>query len=247
MARTVDPVAHAVRREAFLDAATKLIQAKGYEQLSIADVIAEVSASKGAFYHYFGSKADLLDGVVLRLVESGTAALEPVAADPTLSAVQKFDAVFEGLAGFKAERKELIFAFLDSWMSEDNAVVREHLRRAAQARMTPLYARIIEQGVTEGTFSTTTPQHTARVVAALLLATNEAVSEQLIAWRSGELPFEQLDSILAAFGEALERVLGVAPGALGFERRSAVLRQWLDEWSGATAHPDPAPHPRRHE
>ena len=49
MVRTVDPAAHAVRREAFLDAAQRLIQTKGYGLLSIQDVIDDVSASKGAF------------------------------------------------------------------------------------------------------------------------------------------------------------------------------------------------------
>ena len=49
--------------EAFLDAGQRLIATKGYAQLSIQDVIDELSSSKGAFYHYFDSKAALLDGV----------------------------------------------------------------------------------------------------------------------------------------------------------------------------------------
>ena len=39
MARTLDPVAHAVRRDAFLDAAQRVMATKGYAQLSIQDVI----------------------------------------------------------------------------------------------------------------------------------------------------------------------------------------------------------------
>ena len=42
MARTVDTEAHAVRREAFVDAAQRLMQAKGYEQMSVQDVLDEV-------------------------------------------------------------------------------------------------------------------------------------------------------------------------------------------------------------
>jgi tetracycline repressor-like protein len=56
MARTLDPVAHAVRREAFLDAGQRLIATKGYTQLSIQDVLDELASSKGAFYHYFDSR-----------------------------------------------------------------------------------------------------------------------------------------------------------------------------------------------
>ena len=35
MARTLDPEAHSLRRDAFVDAAERLIQSKGYEQLSV--------------------------------------------------------------------------------------------------------------------------------------------------------------------------------------------------------------------
>ena len=62
MARTVNATVYAVRRDAFIDAAQRLIQAKGYEQMSIQDVLDELDASTGAFYHYFDSKAALLDG-----------------------------------------------------------------------------------------------------------------------------------------------------------------------------------------
>ena len=62
MARTLDPAAHALRRDEFVDAAQRLIQSRGYEQMSIQDVLDELGASKGAFYHYFDSKEGLLDG-----------------------------------------------------------------------------------------------------------------------------------------------------------------------------------------
>jgi len=88
MARTVDPVAYAARREAFVDAALKVIQAKGYEQLSVQDVIAEVGASKGAFFHYFDSKSALLAAIVDRMVEVATRSVAPIAADPQLTALE---------------------------------------------------------------------------------------------------------------------------------------------------------------
>ena len=67
MARTLNATIYAVRRDAFVDVAQRLIQAKGYQQMSIQDVLDELDASRGAFYHYFDSKADLLEAVVERL------------------------------------------------------------------------------------------------------------------------------------------------------------------------------------
>jgi len=228
MARTLDPVAHAVRREAFLDAGQRLIQTKGYSQLSIQDVIDELEASKGAFYHYFDSKASLLEGVVSRMVDAATATLAPAVADPDRSALEKFDAVFSGLASFKADRRDLILELMRVWLSDDNAIVREKFRRGVIAAMTPLLATIIRQGVAEGSFTTASPDHAARVYVSLILGANEAAVDLFDAHRRGAVTFEEVERTLAAFGEAFERILGARPGSLGFEDRSAVIREWFD-------------------
>ena len=46
MARTVDQVAHALRRDEFLDVAQRLLETKGYEQVSIQDVRARSARPK---------------------------------------------------------------------------------------------------------------------------------------------------------------------------------------------------------
>ena len=228
MARTLDPVAHAVRREAFLDVAQRLIATKGYTQLSIQDVLDELGASKGAFYHYFDSKAALLDGVAARMVEEATAALVPAVADPDRSAPDKLNAVFSGLASFKADRRELILELMRVWLSDDNAVVREHVRRGAIAAMTPLLATIIRQGVAEGSFTAASPDHAGRVVASLALGANEAATDLFAAHQDGAVTFEEVERTLEAFAEAFERILGARPGSLAFANRTGVLREWFD-------------------
>jgi AcrR family transcriptional regulator len=233
MARTLDPVAHAVRREAFLDAGQRLIVTKGYAQLSIQDVLDELGASKGAFYHYFDSKAALLDGVVSRMVEAAIASLAPAVADPDRSAPEKVDAVFSGLASFKGERKDLILALVRVWLSDDNAIVREHFRRGVIAAMTPLVATIIRQGVAEGSFTAASPDHAARVFVSLVLGANEAATDLFIAYQDSAVTFEEVERTLEAFAEAFERILGVRPGSLEFANRSTVLREWFVEATSA--------------
>src|SRR5438309_977263 len=60
MARTVKEEEYAIRRNQILDVAQGLIYTKGYEQMTIQDVLDGVQMSKGAFYHYFDSKRALL-------------------------------------------------------------------------------------------------------------------------------------------------------------------------------------------
>ncbi len=214
MARTVNQETHSIRRDEFCEAALHLIQAKGYEQMSVQDILDELDASRGAFYHYFDSKIALLDAVVEHLVVAATAALAPIVADPSLPAPRKLERLFSGIAAWKAERKELMLALLRVWYSDDNAIVRDKLRRSTVARIGPLLAEIIRQGTAEGLFSAGSPQVASRVVLGLLQSSQDLACELFFARQADLIPFELVESAFSAYTEALERILGVAAGSL---------------------------------
>src|SRR5437588_11756155 len=138
MPRTVNVEAHQVRRDAFLDVAQRLIQTKGYEQMSIQDVLDELDTSKGALYHYFDSKQALLDGVVDRFADAAMAAVAPILADPSLPALRKLERVFAGIARFKTGQVELVLAIMEVGNSDGNALVREEARRLTAGRPGPI-------------------------------------------------------------------------------------------------------------
>lgn len=227
MARTLDPAAHAVRRDTFLDAAQRLIQTKGYEQMSVQDVLAEVGTSKGAFYHYFDSKAALLEGVIDRMVVVATDTLQPLLDDPDRTALEKFNGMFQGLASWKTQRRDLLIAVLQTWLSDDNAIVREKFRREVVATITPILTAIVRQGVREGTFTVTSPEHAARVTVSLLLGANEHASALYLANHNGEVPFEVVEGALNAYPEAMERILGAPEGSLRWWPDDRILREWF--------------------
>ena len=225
MARILDPAVHAVRRETFVDIAQRLIQAKGYEQMSIQDVLDEAGASRGAFYHYFDSKAALLEAVVERMVEAAIATLSPLVADPAVPALEKLQGVFSGIARWKGERTELMVALLQVWLSDDNAIVREKVRRGLMARLAPLLSTIVRQGTDEGVFTASSPDDLARVLVSLLQGVNETAVELYIARRAGQISFAAVKRLLATYVEAFERLLGLPPRSLTMVDQ-AVLREW---------------------
>ena len=55
-----------VRKQEVLDTAVRLFAARGYENTSVNDVIAAIGISKGAFYHHFASKEDLVEALAFR-------------------------------------------------------------------------------------------------------------------------------------------------------------------------------------
>jgi AcrR family transcriptional regulator len=226
MARTVNTAVHAIRREAFVDAAQGLIEAKGYDQMSVQDVLDELDASRGAFYHYFDSKVALLEAVVERMVVAGTAAVAPIVADPHLPALEKFRLLFSGIARWKSERKDLVLAVLQVWYSDDNAIVREKLRKATLLRIAPLLASIIQQGIREGMFTVSAPDESARAIVSLLNGAQDMAGELFFARQANAIPFEAVESGFVAYKEAFERILGVRAGSLKIVDEQ-VLREWF--------------------
>jgi AcrR family transcriptional regulator len=214
VARTVNVEAHRMRREAFLDVAQRLIQTKGYEQMSIQDVLDNLETSRGAFYHYFDSKQALLEAVIDRFADAGLATIEPILADTNLPALRKLEKVFGGIARFKAEQKELVMAIIEVWNSDANALVRESLRRLTTARMVPLLTPIFSLGIEEGLFDIESPEEAAVVIVALMQGFQELAVEQVFARRAGTLTFEVVERTAAAFTDALERILGIPTGSL---------------------------------
>ena len=226
MPRTLNAEVHQLKRDAFLDVAQQLILTKGYEQMTIQDVLDELETSRGALYHYFDSKQALLDGVVARFADMGMATIAPVLEDPSLPALRKLELIFAGIARFKAERKELVLAIMDVWLSDGNAVVREKVRRLSTRLLMPILSRVIRQGVEEGVISSGDPEETARVIVFLMLGYQDLAGQQFLARHAGTLSFGDVKRTNTAFTEAFERLLGVPAGSVALASEET-LRIWF--------------------
>ena len=227
MARTLDPAAHAVRRDVFIDAAQVLIQTRGYERFSLQDILDATGASRGAFYHYFESKDALADAVVDRMADQAMARVGPLLDDPGLSAPRKLEAVFGGIAQYKAERKDLVLGFMRAWLSDDNAIVREKARRLVASRQRPLLEQIVRQGIAEGSFTSRAPEALPAVLVGLLQGMGEVAMQLWIGRQDGSVTFEEVKRTFDAYLEAFERIIGVRPGSLQF-----LDEQALEIWFG---------------
>ena len=225
MARTVDIEARAVRREAFVDAAQRLMQAKGYEQRSIQDVLVEVEASRGAFYHYFDSKTALLEAVVTRIVDAALASVTPLVEDPAVDALAKLEGLFGGIAQWKLERTDLMLELTRVWLSDENTLMRDKMWQHLMLRLAPLLAAILRQGDDEGVFAVGSPDDTARVLVALLRGLNELAVRTFVERDGSGVSLAQAEAMVAAYLEAMERILGLATGTLTLVDE-AVLREW---------------------
>jgi AcrR family transcriptional regulator len=211
MARTVNVVEQAARRDAILDAAQRLILSNGYERLTVHDILEELQISKGAFYHYFDSKPVVVEALTERLVDDSERALTQIAEEPELGATEKLQRFFSEIVRWKSERQNLMVAMLPVWYAPDNISFRLLVDRATAARLAPLLSAIVREGVDEHQFATAYPEHAGSIIVAVVQALQDAIAQQLL---TGTAKVKEVVATHGAHIEAIERYLGVPAGTL---------------------------------
>lgn len=225
MARTVNEQAHAVRRNEILDVAQRLVMTKGYEQMAIQDILDDLQISKGAFYHYFGSKQALLEALIERFREEAEEVLFPIVQDPHSPTLEKLQRFFDAAGRWKTDRKTYILSLLRVWYADDNVIVRQKVQARMVKHFTPVLAGVIRQGVQEGVLTAPFPDHMSEIVLSILQSLGDAFGELLLCDEPKGDDLQRAECIAAAYTHALERVLGAPAGSL-----SLIDAETLKEW-----------------
>jgi AcrR family transcriptional regulator len=218
MARFRKKEEHTARRNEILDVARRLVYTKGYEGMSIQDILDELQISKGAFYHYFDSKGALLEALVERMVvEEVEPILNPIVQDPALSALEKLHRFFDAGARWKYAHKDFILDLLRVWVADENAIVRQKMLAANVKWSTPLLTQIIQQGVQEGVFNTAYPDQVCHDLFYIFQGISDTFTDLFLTDPAELDParlHSQMSAYVGALTESLERVLGAHPGSL---------------------------------
>ena len=226
MVRTVKKQEHAMRRNEILDVAQRLVYTKGYQQMTIQDILDDLQISKGAFYHYFGSKGALLEALIERMLEEVEQVLNPIVQEPNLPAIEKLRRYFATAGRWKTAQKPFLLALLRVWYTDDNAIVRQKQQAMGIKRVAPLLTAIIRQGVEEGAFTTAYPDQAGVVILALFQSLGDTWAELLLADEPKHDAWQHIERTVAAYTDALERVLGAPTGSLQLID-AETLKEWV--------------------
>lgn len=150
-----------------LDAAFRLFIEKGYERTSIQDIINELGGlSKGAIYHHFKSKEDILVAVTDRMTAESNKMLADIRDSSELSGKEKLRTIFK--ESIRRPVQDEIFTVAPNLGNNPRlmySILRETIDDAA-----PNYIRpIIEQGIADGSIQTESPAELAELI---ILAAN---------------------------------------------------------------------------
>jgi len=215
MARILKQDVYDAKRNEILDYAAHLVYAKGYEQMTIQDLINGLKISRGALYHYFDSKQTMLEALVDRMGEQAANLLLPIVNAPELTSIQKFRRVFETSSRWKFAQKELTVSLMRIWYSDGNAIIRQKMTSGSLKWTAPLvFEPIIRQGIAEGVFTTPHPGPAARIILGITTSLTDDLIKPILASHPDPAEFQELNAVLDAYFDAIERILGAPAGSL---------------------------------
>jgi AcrR family transcriptional regulator len=224
-----------VRQDELLDIAERLFMERGYDTTPVQAIIDAAGIAKGTFYHHYPSKSALLDGVLGRMTARILGGIQVVLASPGLDAATKFRIAFSRSGQFKTEHRAVLIQMHRALRSEANAALYARMIRESMALLLPIVTGLIQQGVAEGIFHTRYPAQAARIMVEISTAMGNLVGDALLVDGPPRLTVAQLEEEVAAYHDAVHRLLGAAPGTLELYDR-AQLRLWLESAATIPVH-----------
>lgn len=206
-----------LRRTELLDLAMTLFLERGYERVSLNDLIATSGMSKGAFYHYFSSKEALVSALAARSADQAFEALRPVFEAQGRGALERLNSGLR--AGYEVKMAlgapESIGA-MASMMRPENQSLLRRISAIWEDRFRPVLTEVIAQGVAEGVFDTFDPEGVGDMIQGLAATMGTAV-QRIIAAPDAPARARAIDAAVLRqrlYGIATDRILGLPDGTV---------------------------------
>lgn len=145
-----------------LDTATRLFVQKGYERTSIQDIINNLGGlSKGAIYHHFKSKEEILIAVTNKMTEVSNKMLFKIRNAPNMTGKEKLKKLLED--SLNRPVHDEIFSAAPNIKSSP-ALVSSILMESVETVAPEYVLPIIKQGIEDGSIQTEYPEELAELI-----------------------------------------------------------------------------------
>lgn len=209
-----------------LQAAKRIIIAKGFSAMTMDDVAREACLSKATLYKYISSKERILFEIVFRYLEELEAMVRQ-AVESEAGAVEKLRRVIAEMVAFQQAKSnisrillmdESTIKFMRLLCEADGKLQDEHLRQniaileGKYKEITWLIAQVIEEGIASGEFRPVDPQETVFFIGALLGGVHHSRfwSKELIVFPDDEVAERSISFILSSLRKQGEGPLTVS-------------------------------------
>lgn len=201
-------------RTLLIDAASDLFAKQGYDRTSVDRVIKQAGVSKGAFYHHFSSKEEILDAVTGAMVSDAMDEIRAAVADKSASAIRRLNRFLNASRGWRLANFGLLREVLVVLHRDENAPMLRKLNATTVSAAAPLLVEILQQGTEEGVFDPPDPQETARLILHMSSGIEEGALRTLLELGLSEKAVHTLQRRGNLFFEMVERMIGARKGSI---------------------------------
>ncbi|WP_086055865.1 TetR/AcrR family transcriptional regulator [Bordetella genomosp. 9] len=159
------PPTMAAPRERILEEAARLFADSGYENSTMADVAGSLGVTKAAIYHYFPTKQDIYDAIIIDVLSGLTATVAAEVARETepMARLRRF--MLAHARYFQARHPQFVtmligYSGMQPGYREDAARLRDEYEQ--------ILRRLIAEGVARGVFRDVDPAQTGRAILSML-------------------------------------------------------------------------------
>ena len=149
-----------------LDAAMRLFMEKGYEHTTIQDIVDQLDVTKGAVYHHFKSKEDILSAALDRDNQALFDELRRIRDDGRMTGAEKLQALFA--ASITGPQMDMWAKAAPDVDPVKNArLLGLQYQAVLQETVPDFVLPIVEQGVRDGSIQTDRPREFSEVIVLL--------------------------------------------------------------------------------
>lgn len=205
---------HRERRTEIMQTASSLFQKSGYQNTSVNLIIETLGISKGAFYHYFKSKEQLLDALVELFVDEVLAVVQPIVERQDIDAITKFNLFYKTGGLYKVDNLDRIRVLLKAIYDSNNILLRHKLNERSLKITLPFVKSIFEQGKQENSFQIDNPESVARLILQMATSISEYNAKLILEMPEKPDNLELLKTSFHTYQLAVSRILGIEDGLL---------------------------------
>ncbi|SHO52431.1 TetR/AcrR family transcriptional regulator [Anaerocolumna xylanovorans] len=147
-------------KEKIIKGAFSLFATKGYEATTTQDIIDITRLSRGAMYHHFKSKQEILESVTKEAQLQVNVFFEGLVADDSLTAKEKISKIITYTANNDVQKQLIHY----SWIEKIPFALLDEIRNLNNI-IAPFVSQIIKQGVDMGEFQCSYPKELAEILA----------------------------------------------------------------------------------
>ncbi|ONG89118.1 TetR family transcriptional regulator [Bacillus cereus] len=193
------------RRKEILETAERLFITKGYTKTTVNDILKEIGIAKGTFYHYFKSKEEVMDEIIMRIIKEDVTKAKVIVSNPNIPVLEK---LFRVLMEQSPKSGDIKDKMIEQFHQPNNAEMHQKSLVQSIIHLSPVLTEILEQGIEEGIFSTSYPQETIE----LLLSSAQVIFDDgLFQWKP-----EEMMRRVKAYIKMMEVSVGAKEGSFNY-------------------------------